>query len=104
MKIENIQVLRGPNIWSASRKKLIQMRLNLEDMENRPTNTIEGFYDRMEKLPPLQGEAPPILPRKHLARTSGSLSSMDLGRGCLMSSARTIFNGSPMAWRPRHPC
>jgi len=52
MKIENIQVLRGPNIWSANRKKLIQMRLNLEEMENRPTNTIEGFYDRMEKLMP----------------------------------------------------
>src|ERR1700761_4169000 len=52
MKIENIQVLRGPNIWSTSRKKLIQMRLNLEDMEQRPTNTIEGFHERLEKLMP----------------------------------------------------
>jgi cyanophycin synthetase len=52
MKIENIQVLRGPNIWSPSRKKLIQMRLDLEDMEQRPTNTIDGFYERMEKLIP----------------------------------------------------
>ena len=33
MKIEKIQVLRGPNIWSIRRKKLIQMRLNLEEME-----------------------------------------------------------------------
>ena len=52
MKIENIQVLRGPNIWSVSRKKLIQMRLNLEDMEHKPTNTIGGFYERLEKLIP----------------------------------------------------
>ncbi len=52
MKIENIQVLRGPNIWSTSRKKLIQMRLNLEEMEHRPTNTIEGFLERMEALIP----------------------------------------------------
>ncbi len=52
MKIENIQVLRGPNIWSVSRKKLIQMRLNLEEMEQRPTNTIPGFYERIEKLMP----------------------------------------------------
>ena len=52
MKIENIQVLRGPNIWSVSRKKLIQMRLDLEEMEQRPTNTIPGFYDRIEKLMP----------------------------------------------------
>lgn len=52
MKIEKIQVLKGPNIWSTYRKKLIQMRLNLEDLESRPTNTIEGFYERLEALIP----------------------------------------------------
>jgi cyanophycin synthetase len=52
MKIENIQVLRGPNIWSISRKKLIQMRLNLEEMEERPSNTVDGFYERLKDLIP----------------------------------------------------
>ncbi len=52
MKIENIQVLRGPNIWSTNRKKLIQMRLNLEEMEHKPTNKIEGFIERLEKMMP----------------------------------------------------
>ncbi|HTE01843.1 MAG TPA: cyanophycin synthetase [Mucilaginibacter sp.] len=52
MKIENIQVLRGPNIWSTNRKKLIQMRLNLEEMEHKPTNKIEGFMERLEKMLP----------------------------------------------------
>jgi cyanophycin synthetase len=52
MKIEKIQVLRGPNIWSISRKKLIQMRLNLEELEHSPTNTIEGFYERLTQLLP----------------------------------------------------
>ncbi len=52
MKIENIQVLRGPNIWSISRKKLIQMRLNLEDLEQKPTNKIDGFYDRITAMFP----------------------------------------------------
>jgi len=52
MKIENIQVLRGPNIWSVSRKKLIQMRLDLEELEEMPTNTIDGFYERLENLMP----------------------------------------------------
>jgi cyanophycin synthetase len=52
MKILGIQVLRGPNIWSINRKKLIQMRLDLEDMEQRPTNSIDGFGDRLEKLLP----------------------------------------------------
>ncbi|MVN21360.1 cyanophycin synthetase [Mucilaginibacter arboris] len=52
MKIEKIQVLKGPNIWSTYRKKLIQMRLDLEELEERPTNMIEGFYERLEALIP----------------------------------------------------
>ncbi|MGI4804250.1 MAG: cyanophycin synthetase [Janthinobacterium lividum] len=52
MKIEKIQVLKGPNIWSTYRKKLIQMRLNLEELEHQPTNKIEGFYERLEQLIP----------------------------------------------------
>ncbi|RZM28013.1 MAG: cyanophycin synthetase [Pedobacter sp.] len=52
MKILGIQVLRGPNIWSINRKKLIQMRLDLEELEQSPTNLIEGFRERIEKLIP----------------------------------------------------
>ncbi|MCX8523362.1 cyanophycin synthetase [Chryseobacterium formosus] len=52
MKIEKIQALRGPNIWSIRRKKLIQMRLDLEELENFPTNKIEGFRERIELLIP----------------------------------------------------
>jgi cyanophycin synthetase len=52
MKILDIKVMRGPNYWSIRRKKLIQMRLDLEDMEQRPTNTIDGFRQRLEKLLP----------------------------------------------------
>ncbi|WP_332032206.1 cyanophycin synthetase [Kaistella sp.] len=52
MKIEKIQVLKGPNIWSIRRKKLIQMRLDLEEVEHLPTNKIEGFRTRLEKLIP----------------------------------------------------
>jgi cyanophycin synthetase len=52
MKILGIQVLRGPNIWSIRRHKLIQMRLDLEDLEYKPTNEIPGFRDRLEKLLP----------------------------------------------------
>ena len=52
MKILKIQALRGPNIWSIRRKKLIQMRLDLEEMEQFPTNTIEGFRERLEIMFP----------------------------------------------------
>jgi cyanophycin synthetase len=56
MKILKIQALRGPNIWSVRRKKLIQMRLDLEELEQRPTNTIDGFRERIEKMFPTMYE------------------------------------------------
>src|SRR5437868_1331712 len=52
MKIVEIKVLRGPNYWSVNRTKLIQMKLDLEEMEQRPTNLIEGFRQRLEKMFP----------------------------------------------------
>lgn len=52
MKILKIQTLRGANIWSSYRKKVIQMRLDLEDMEERPTNLIDGFKERLVKAMP----------------------------------------------------
>jgi cyanophycin synthetase len=52
MKIIKIQALRGANIWSSYRKNLIQMRLDLQDMEQRPTNLIAGFRQRLEQALP----------------------------------------------------
>lgn len=52
MKILEIKVLKGPNYWSVRRPKLIQMKLDLEEMEQKPTNAIPGFRDRLEKLIP----------------------------------------------------
>ncbi len=52
MKILDIKVMRGPNYWSIRRHKLIQMRLDLEDMEQKPTNVIPGFGERLQHLFP----------------------------------------------------
>jgi cyanophycin synthetase len=52
MKIIEIKALKGPNYWSIRRPKLIQMKLDLEQMEQRPTNSIAGFKERLEKLFP----------------------------------------------------
>jgi cyanophycin synthetase len=52
VKILSIQALRGPNIWSVNRKKLIQMRLDLEEMEQLPTDKIPGFRERIEAMFP----------------------------------------------------
>ena len=57
------------------------------------SGALKPLYNRMEKLPSLQGQPLPILPEKHVRRTSGSLSSMDLGRGCpYQCSFCTIIN------------
>ena len=52
MKIIEIKILRGPNYWSNYRNKLIAMKLDLEELEERPTNLIDGFSERIEKLLP----------------------------------------------------
>lgn len=52
MKIREINAMRGPNYWSINRHKLIVMVLDLEAMEERPSNTIEGFRERLENMFP----------------------------------------------------
>ena len=52
MKIKEIKVLRGPNYWSIRRNKLIQLKLDLEEMEQKPTNLIPGFLERLSALLP----------------------------------------------------
>ncbi|HMR93195.1 MAG TPA: cyanophycin synthetase [Chitinophagaceae bacterium] len=52
MRILEIKVLRGPNYWSVRRPRLIQMKLDLEEMEQKPTNLIPGFRQRLEQLLP----------------------------------------------------
>ena len=52
MQILEMKVLRGPNYWSVRRSKLIQVKLDLEKLEESPTNKIPGFRERLEKLIP----------------------------------------------------
>jgi cyanophycin synthetase len=52
MKILKIQTLRGPNYWSIRRQKLIVMRLDLEDLAERPSNEIPGFLEGLTRTLP----------------------------------------------------
>jgi cyanophycin synthetase len=45
MRILKIQTLRGPNYWSIRRHKLVIMRLDLEELAEKPSNQIPGFYE-----------------------------------------------------------
>lgn len=50
MKILETQVFRGPSIYSLN--PVIRMRLDIEGMEERPSNLIEGFTDRLIEMMP----------------------------------------------------
>lgn len=52
MKILDIKAMSGPNYWSANRHKLIVMLLDLEELEQKPTDKIPGFRERLEQLMP----------------------------------------------------
>ncbi len=52
MKIREINAMKGPNYWSVRRHKLIVMVLDLEEMEQRPSNSIVGFRERLEAMFP----------------------------------------------------
>src|SRR5690349_4769618 len=54
---------------------------------------LKPLYDRMNDLPALDDEPVPILAEKHIRRTAGAFSSIDLGRGCpYQCSFCTIIN------------
>jgi cyanophycin synthetase len=56
MNILSINAMKGPNYWSVRRHKLIVMVLDLQEMEERPSNTIDGFRERLEKMFPTMYE------------------------------------------------
>lgn len=64
-----------------------------EVMRDAWQDKLKPIYNYMNDLPSLDGEPAPFLPRKHVRRTVGHLSSIDLGRGCpYQCSFCTIIN------------
>jgi len=56
MKILKTQTLRGPNYWSIRRTKLIVMRLDLEDLAQKPSTSLSGFSEKLSQLLPILEE------------------------------------------------
>jgi cyanophycin synthetase len=99
MKVLDIRTLRGPNYWSGYWKRLIIMRLDIEDYEEKPTNKIKGFYKRLTDVMPSlvshgcsYGEEGGFLRRvkegtwaghvvEHFALELQTLAGMDVGYG-----------------------
>ncbi|WP_310992977.1 cyanophycin synthetase [Aequorivita marina] len=99
MRIREINAMRGPNYWSVRRHKLIVMVLDLEEMEDYPSNKVEGFSERLQaKFPTMYshrcsvGEAGGFFQRvedgtwmghiiEHIALEIQTLADMDTGFG-----------------------
>lgn len=99
MQIREINAMRGPNYWSIRRHKLIVMVLDLEEMEELPSNKVEGFSERLQKMFPTMyshrcsvGEAGGFFKRvedgtwmghiiEHIALEIQTLADMDTGFG-----------------------
>ncbi len=65
---------------------------------------LKPLYNYMKDLPNLGGEPPPMLPETHIRRTAGSVTSVDLGRGCpFQCSFCTIINVQGRKSRFRTP-
>jgi cyanophycin synthetase len=52
MKVIDIKATKGPNYWSVRKQELIVMLLDLEQLEDQPTNLIPEFYNRLTTLIP----------------------------------------------------
>jgi cyanophycin synthetase len=52
MRILQTQTLRGPNYWSIRRNKLIVMQLALEELTEKMSNEIPGFYEGVIQVLP----------------------------------------------------
>jgi cyanophycin synthetase len=52
MRILKTQTLRGPNYWSIRRTKLIVMQLALEELTEKMSNEIPGFYEGVVQVLP----------------------------------------------------
>lgn len=50
MRILETQIYRGPNVWA--RVPVIRMKVDLEELEERPSDTVEGFYDEIKTYMP----------------------------------------------------
>ncbi len=105
MKIREIRAMRGPNYWSIRRHKLIVMKLDLQEMEELPSNKIDGFSERVEKMFPTmyahecsEGHPGGFFKRvqdgtwmghvvEHIALEIQTLAGMDVGFGRTRSSS-----------------
>ena len=48
IEIRGTKIYRGPNVWA--RTPVIHISLDIGELENRPTNAIPGFYERLTEL------------------------------------------------------
>ena len=106
MRIETTQVIHGPAYRSDHRYEVVVMKLDIEALENLPTNLISGFDERLVFLMPSlmechcpDGDSSGFLARvrvgtlivnvvEHLAQELQCLAGMHWGYGRTLSTSR----------------
>ena len=63
IEIRGTKIYRGPNVWA--RTPVIHISLDIGELENRPTNAIPGFYERLTELVPLKAYPPRLATLAH---------------------------------------
>ncbi|MBO6758274.1 MAG: B12-binding domain-containing radical SAM protein [Roseibium sp.] len=73
-----------------------------EFLQDAAVGTLRPIYNKMNDLPGLQNQIPPLLPERLVKKYDGKISSFDAGRGCpFQCSFCTIINvqGRKSRWR-----
>lgn len=50
MNVLEIKTMKGPNFWSNYRHNLTVLKLDLQELEEIPTNKIQDFSERIESM------------------------------------------------------
>ncbi|MEX2426022.1 MAG: hypothetical protein WD401_04580, partial [Thermomicrobiaceae bacterium] len=50
LQILESQIYRGPNVWA--RVPVIRLKVDLGDLEERPSNLVDGFYEDLKAFMP----------------------------------------------------
>jgi cyanophycin synthetase len=57
MDVLKLRVMRGPNTWSAVHHELIEMKIDQREVEDLPTDQVDGFTERLASLFPSLSES-----------------------------------------------
>ena len=108
MKIIDLRTMRGPSYWSVKHRKLIVLKLDLEDLAGTWSNAAKGFAARLIKLLPGLEQARSTNPRDNAKRPPLTLEQLTDGEpwGHVVQQVALELQrlaGMPLTWGKVRP-